>query len=248
MSTQTTPQHIAIIMDGNRRWARQHRLKIIKGHQKVAREVIEKLADHCILRGIKHLTLWAFSTENWNRDAEEVAGLMQLFREAFETTARNLHGKGIRVGVIGYMPKFSQDIQDNVKKWLEVTKNNKKLTVTFAMNYGGRDEILRACEKIIADLVSDKNKLAEILQKIEKNQPLLTEQFFSNYLDTKDLPLPDPDMIIRPGGELRMSGFLPWQGTYAEYYFTDVLMPDFNEQELDKVLAEFAKRQRKFGK
>lgn len=246
MSTQTTPQHIAIIMDGNRRWARKHRLEIIKGHQKVARETIEKLADHCILRGVKYLTLWAFSTENWNRDTEEVAGLMQLFREAFETNVKRLHDKGIRVRVIGYMSKFSQDIQDNVKKWLETTKNNQKLTVTFAMNYGGRDEILRSCEKIIKDLVLNKTKLAETLQKIEKNQPLLTEQFFSNYLDTKDLP--DPDIIIRPGGEFRMSGFLPWQGTYSEYYFTDVLMPDFNEQELDKVLAEFARRHRKFGR
>lgn len=242
----STPQHIAIIMDGNRRWAKKHGLEIIQGHQKVAREVIERLADHCILREVKYLTLWAFSTENWNRNTQEVIGLMQLFREAFETNAKRLHQKGIRVGVIGCMSKFSVDIQENVKHWLNITKKNQKLTVTFAMNYGGRDELIRACENLVNNLLTDEKKLKRVKEAISNKQSWLTELDFIGCLDSKHLP--DPDMIIRPGGEQRMSGFLPWQGTYAEYYFTDVLMPDFNEHELDKALEEFANRQRRFGK
>lgn len=225
------PQHVAIIMDGNRRWARQQGLGIIKGHRKVAQETIEKLADHCIKRGISYLTLWAFSTENWSRPEKEVGAVMSLFRESFKTSAQRLHSKGIKVQLIGDMSRFPKDIQESVKLWVVKTKNNNKLTVTMALNYGGRDDIVRAVKKMMVDSKT----------KDEIDEPLL-----SQYLDTKNLP--DPDLVIRPGGEKRLSGFLAWQSVYAELYFTNVLMPDFNEKELDKALAEYKKRQRRFGR
>lgn len=217
------PQHVAIIMDGNRRWARQNGLAIIKGHRKVAEEMIERLADFAIAKGIKFLTLWAFSTENWQRPSEEVKGIMELFRETFATSSKRLHQKGVRVAVIGDLSRFPEDIQDGVNFWLKETKNNQKLTVTFALNYGGRDELQRAVR------AGGEN--------------------FENHLDTKKMiVLPDPDLLIRPGGEKRLSGFLTWQSVYTELYFTDVLMPDFDEEEFAKALADYASRQRRFGK
>lgn len=210
-------------MDGNRRWARQQGLAIIKGHRKVAEEMIERLADFAIQRGIKYLTLWAFSTENWERPKEEVAGVMELFRETFTTSADRLHRKGVRVAVIGDLSRFPEDIQEGVAFWVKETAKNQRLTVTFALNYGGRDEIKRAVS--------------------------LGGENFEEFLDTKQLvELPDPDLLVRPGGEQRLSGFLTWQSVYTELYFTDVLMPDFDEAEFAKALAEFAVRQRRFGK
>lgn len=225
------PQHIAIIMDGNRRWAKKHKLLALQGHEYVSEKVIEPLVDRCIERGVKYLTLWAFSTENWRREKEEVAGLMQLFRHSFKKNAQTLHDKGVRLNTIGDMSRFPADIQKGVQEWIERGKSNTKITVTFALNYGGRDEILRAVKKLLS----------------ENCQPeKLTEEIFSNYLDTADMP--DPDLIIRPGGEQRLSGYLPWQAVYAEFYFTDVLMPDFSPTELDKALEEYERRQRRFGK
>lgn len=217
------PQHVAIIMDGNRRWARQHGLSIIKGHRKVAEEIIERLADFAIAKGIGDLTLWAFSTENWQRSQEEVNGLMDLFRETFSTSAGKLHKKGVRVAVIGDLSRFPKDIRDGVNFWIKETENNQKLIVTFALNYGGRDEIKRAVQ--------------------------VGGQNFEQFLDTqKMITLPDPDLLIRPGGEKRLSGFLTWQTVYSELYFTDVLMPDFDEKEFAKALEDYAQRQRRFGK
>lgn len=217
------PDHVVIIMDGNRRWARQHGLSIIKGHRKVAEEMIERLADFAILSKVKYLTLWAFSTENWQRSSEEVDGIMNLFRETFATSSERLHKKGVRVAVIGDISKFPKDIQDGVNFWVNETKNNQKLIVTFALNYGGRDEIKRAVA--------------------------LGGEDFEEFLDTKKaINLPDPDLLIRPGGEKRLSGFLTWQTVYTELYFTDVLMPDFDEKEFSKALNDYASRQRRFGK
>lgn len=217
------PKHVAIIMDGNRRWARQNGFSIIKGHRKVAEEMIERLADFAILRGIAYMTLWAFSTENWQRSEEEVAGIMDLFRETFSTSAEKLHKKGVRVAVIGDMSRFPRDIREGVEFWVNETKRNQKLIVTFALNYGGRDEIERAVDAGGKD--------------------------FKNFLDTKTMiDLPDPDLLIRPGGEKRLSGFLTWQTVYSELYFTDVLMPDFDEKEFDKALNDYSQRQRRFGK
>lgn len=217
------PKHVAIIMDGNRRWARQNGLAIINGHRKVAEETIERLADFAIAQGIEYLTLWAFSTENWQRSEDEVKGLMDLFRETFHTSSKKLHNKGVRVAAIGDLSRFPDDIREGVEFWLKETKDNKKLTVTFALNYGGHDEITRAVK------TSGVN--------------------FADNLDTKKMvDLPDPDLLIRPGGEKRLSGFLSWQSAYSELYFTDVLMPDFNEKEFAKALEDYAQRQRRFGK
>lgn len=221
-------KHIAIIMDGNRRWAKQHKLQALQGHEYVANKVIEPLVERCIDHHIPYLTLWAFSTENWRRDPQEVEGLMNLFREAFTRNAKRLHEQGVRLNAIGDLSKFPQDIQENVAKWLDLSKKNTRITVTFALNYGGRDEIVRAVQKMVD-------------QKKE-----ISEENLSHCLDAQTLP--DPDLIIRPGGEQRLSGFLPWQSVYAELYFTDVLMPDFNTSELDKAVTEFQHRARRFGK
>ena len=242
------PKHIAIIMDGNRRWARQHKLQALQGHEYVANKVLEPLVEKCIERGIPYLTLWAFSTENWRRDPAEVEGLMNLFRQAFTRSAQRLHKQGVRLGMIGDLSKFPADIQTNVAEWLEKSKANKRITVTFALNYGGRDEIVRAFKKMLID------QKKEVLNGLEKAsleeetaglKSVIASEKFNQYLDTTSLP--DPDLIIRPGGEQRLSGFLPWQSIYAELYFTDVLMPDFGPAELDKALTEYAVRARRFG-
>ncbi|MFA6814361.1 MAG: di-trans,poly-cis-decaprenylcistransferase [Candidatus Pacebacteria bacterium] len=235
MKTEKIPKHVAIIMDGNRRWARKQGLSIIKGHRKTAEEIIERLADYAIKLGIKYLTLWVFSTENWHRDQEEVEGIMNLFRETFSTAAKRLHNKGVRVHSIGDLSLFPQDIRNGVEHWKKETTSNKKLIVTFALNYGGRDELTRAVNRLISKEEDLKNKK-------------ITPEIFEKYLDTKqELNLPDPDLIIRPGGEQRLSGYLPWQGVYSELYFCPTLMPDFNEKEFAKALEEFANRQRRFG-
>lgn len=230
MAKSTSLNHVAIIMDGNRRWARQHKLELLRGHEKVANEVIQQLVDRATELNIAYLTLWAFSTENWQRDEGEVTGILNLLRSAFSRNAAELHEKGVKLNTIGNLSKFPKDIQESVAKWVEISKNNTKITVTFALNYGGRDEILRAMNALRAKEPSD--------------QPI-TEEIFSSYLDTNTLP--DPDLIIRPGGEKRLSGLLPWQSTYSELYFTDVLMPDFGPAELDKAVADFQVRQRRFG-
>ncbi len=235
MQTVNIPQHVAIIMDGNRRWARKQGLAIIKGHRQTAEETIERLADYAIKVGIKFLTLWAFSTENWNREQTEVEGIMNLFRETFSTATDRLHEKGIRIHTIGDLSPFPQDIRAGIEKWKRETAKNNKLVVTFALNYGGRDEIVRAINRLITEKKNTKN------QKI-------TAEMFENYLDTRqEINLPDPELIIRPGGEQRLSGYLPWQGVYSELYFCDTLMPDFDEQEFAKALDAFAHRQRRFG-
>ncbi len=223
-------KHLALIMDGNRRWARQNKLQVFKGHDKVAREMIERLVDRCVERKIGYLTLWAFSTENWKRDQKEIDNIMNLLREMLNTTVKKLHEKGVRIKTIGDLTKLDQDIQDKIDFWQQETQDNEQITVTFALNYGGQDEILRAVKKIMRAGVSPKD---------------LTKAKFEKFLDTTELPR--PDLIIRPGGEQRLSGYLSWQAAYAELYFTDVLMPDFDEKQLDLAIAEFKARERRFG-
>jgi undecaprenyl diphosphate synthase len=233
--TSSIPQHIGIIMDGNRRWARKNKLAALQGHEFVSNKVIEPLAERCIERGVKYLTLWAFSTENWKREQEEVDGLMNIFRTGLQRNGEKLHKLKIRLRAIGDLQKFPADIREGIEKWIDLTKDNDRLTINFALNYGGRDEIIRATKKYLGE----QSGVSEAAEK-------LTQENFSQYLDTQEMP--DPDLIIRPGGEMRLSGFMPWQSVYSELYFSDVLMPDFSPTELDKALAEFERRVRNFGK
>lgn len=223
-----TPQHVAIICDGNRRWAKAHKLEAVLGHRKAVDDIFEPLIDRAVARGIKYLTFWVFSTENWKRDKQEVGALMSLFRELLGRQIKLLHEKGIRLKFIGDLEKFDKDIQENVQKGIELTKDNKKITVIFALNYGGRDELLRAVN----------NALAEG----EKN---LDAEGFSSYLDTDGIP--DPDFIIRTGGEQRLSGFLLWQSEYAELAFPEFYFPEFTPEKLDELLEEYQQRKRRFG-
>lgn len=233
MST-STPIHVAIIMDGNRRWARKHKLALLLGHRQAAYETIEPLVDRFIEREVLYVTLWAFSTENWQRSKEEVEGLLNLFRETLSKNFEKLHKKGVRLKTIGDIEKFPKDIYQKLINGVEQTKNNEKITVILGLNYGGRDEIIRAVNQHLLNrpLTTD-------------NRPLNAEDII-NALDTSGIP--DPDLIIRTGGEKRLSGFLLWQSEYSELYFTDVLFPDFNPEELDHALADYASRKRRFGK
>lgn len=227
--------HLAIIMDGNRRWARAKGLGAVNGHEHVVNNVIEPIVDRCIELKISYLSMWAFSTENWDRDKSELNAIMNLFRKAFEKKVEDLHRKGVKLQILGEIDRFPADIAEQAKRWVEISKNNTKITVNFALNYGGRDEIVRAVKKMIRSVAP--GALAE--EKVD-------EKTLQSFLDTA--PMPDPDLIIRSGGQLRLSGFMPWQSVYSELYFTDVLMPDFGVAELDKALEDFQNRQRRFGK
>ncbi len=225
------PKHVAIIMDGNRRWAKKQGLAAIGGHNYVVDQIIEPLIEHCGQLGIKYLTLWAFSTENWGRDKEEVNGIMELFKRALMEKVAGFIKKGARLRMIGDLGKFSPYIQAGMRQAMAASEKNDKITVTFAVNYGGRDEIIRAINQYTS---------------AAKNQQKITEQELEKYLDTAGMP--DPDLIIRTGGEQRLSGFLPWQTVYSEFYFTEVLMPEFTAEELDRAMEEYQRRQRRFGK
>lgn len=214
------PKHVAIIMDGNRRWAKSKGLPAIAGHAYAVEHTTEELIERAGEMGVKYLTMWAFSTENWGRAEEEVAGLMNLFRKAIETKAGRFIAKGARLRLIGDMSRFSEDIQTGMKRVIAESEKNETLTVTFALNYGGRDEIRRAVQKGGVD--------------------------FENQLDT--VGMPDPDLIIRTGGDYRLSGFLMWQAAYSELYFTDTLFPDFTPEKFEVAIEEYQKRQRRFGK
>lgn len=225
----TVPKHIAIIMDGNRRWAREHGLPTLAGHKKVADEILEPLVEHAAKKGVSYITFWAFSTENWQRSGDEVSGIMRIFRHVIKKRWQRLHEKGVRVRVIGDISRFAPDIQKALHDVMEQTKNNKKITAIFALNYGGRDEILRAINKATRD-----------------KRHVTSEEEFSELLDTSGIP--DPEMIVRTSGEQRLSGFLPWQSVYSEFYFPEWHMPEFSPEKLDEVIEEYQKRQRRFGK
>lgn len=243
-NSRNVPSHIAIIMDGNRRWAREHGLPPLAGHRRVADEILEPLIEHAAKHGIKYLTFWAWSTENWERDRREVEGVMRLFREVVHRRWQKLHEKGIRIKVIGDISKFSPDIRELLEKVIEQTKNNKKITVVFALNYGGRDEIVRAINRVVSYQTS------AIRQKLQKSvfpdDWRLTAESFAQNLDTAGIP--DPDLIIRTGGEQRLSGFLLWQSEYGELYFPPWYMPEFTPERLDEAIVEYQSRQRRFGK
>lgn len=224
------PKHVAIIMDGNRRWAKQQGLNILKGHEYVVENVTESLIEKCGEMGIKYLTLWVFSTENWERDEKEVSGLMQLFRKALQTKVTRFIQRGARLKMIGNIARFPTDIQEGLNQAMKASEKNDKIVVTFALNYGGRDEIVRAVNRLISESVG---------------QPI-SESDISACLDSAGMP--DPDLIIRTGGAERMSGFMPWQGVYSEYYFTETLMPEFGTDKFEEAIEEYQKRQRRFGR
>lgn len=230
------PVHIAVIMDGNRRWARERGLPIMEGHRRVANRVLEPLIDRAAERGIQFVTLWAFSTENWQRDSHEVRGILSIFRRALAIFGERMHRKGIRILAIGDLSRFSVDVRREVQRLIKLTKDNTRITVVFALNYGGRDEILRAMNQAISDK----------LKAISNKPVLFTEEAFSNYLDTSGIP--DPDLIVRTSGEKRLSGFLIWQSAYSEFIFPTWYMPDFTPERLDEVITEYGKRARRFGR
>ncbi len=226
----TKANHVGIIMDGDRCWAKHKGLPSIEGHMYAAKNAIEPLIEECVKQKIPYVTFWAFSTENWKRDREEVEDILKVFRFALANLSARFIKRGARMHILGDLSRFPKDIAQSTLKMLNLSKKNSQVDVTFALNYGGRDEILRAVKKIVKDKIPAEN---------------LTEELFGSYLDTAGTP--DPDLIIRTGGEQRLSGYLPWQAVYAELYFTNVLFPDFNPKELDKALDEFSKRDRRFG-
>ena len=225
-------RHIAIIPDGNRRWARAHGLPVLAGHQKVVSDVFPALVKKTISLAIPYLTLWVFSTENWHRDEAEVQGLMTLFEGFYDRFGRQLQEAGVRVSFIGRRDNLPDNLQTQISKWTAATSQNDRLTLTIALNYGGRDEIVRAINKLLAS-----REYSEI-----------GEQTLSRYLDTSTLDLPDPDLIIRSGGEQRLSGFMSWQAAYSELYFADKYMPEFGPDDLQAAVDDFYSRQRRFGK
>jgi undecaprenyl diphosphate synthase len=227
------PQHIAIIMDGNGRWAKQHTIGRIRGHKKGA-QAVKTTVRTCREIGIQYLTLYAFSMENWGRPAQEVAALMKLLEEYLSTQTKDLHKQGIKLTTIGAIENLDPSVREKLRQAKELTANNDKMTLNLALSYGGRDEIISAVKKIIQAVKEDKIKIKDI-----------NNETFGNYLHTAGMP--DPDLLIRTGGEYRISNFLLWQSAYTELYFTNVLWPDFNKDDLLKAIAGYQKRERRFG-
>jgi len=228
----TIPQHVAIILDGNGRWAKKRGMPRNLGHAQ-GFATVEKTVYHAVDLGIKYLTVYGFSTENWKRPEEEVTGLMNLFRSYMKRLLKTATENNARVLMIGERSRFPQDIIDGINELEEKTKENTKITFTIAINYGGRDEITRAVNKILQETKSGELSGA------------VTEKIISDHLDTKLIP--DPDLIIRTSGEQRLSNYLIWQSAYAELYFTDVLWPDFSKEDLILAIRYYNSRDRRFG-
>jgi len=229
--TRDVPDHIAIIMDGNGRWAQSRYLPRIEGHRRGA-EVVRKILIACKDRGIHHLTLFAFSTENWRRPPSEVALLMKLFRMMLEREVSKMHAAGIRFRVIGDLSRFDSSMVKMIQESEQLTQHNSELTLTIAANYGGRWDILQAMRKLALER-------PECLPEVQ-------EEDLRPYLCMADSP--EPDLFIRTGGEQRLSNFLLWQLAYTEYYFTDTLWPAFDDEELDKAIQSYQQRERRFGR
>ena len=233
LGSTTIPTHVAIIMDGNRRWAKEKNILTIFGHKKGV-ETLKTLSRYADDIGIKYLTVYAFSTENWNRTKSEVEFLLHLIKEVIENEIEEMHKENVRLKIIGLyedLPKPLPEILDNA---MEKTKNNSGLKLQVAINYGSRAEITRAVKEIAKKVKSNELKIEGI------NEKTINENLF-----TSDIP--DPDLLIRTGGEQRISNYLLWQSAYAELYYTQALWPDFTPEELDKAISEFNKRQRRYG-
>ena len=227
------PEHIAIIMDGNRRWARSKGLEVKEGHKKGA-ETLKKIAKYCNEIGIKYLTVYAFSTENWKRSKEEVGTLMLLLKNYLADFSKTANTENIKLKVLGDIAALEKGLQNSIEKAIERTKNNTGLTVNIAFNYGGRDEITRAVKKIATSIKNNEISIEDI-----------NEELISNNLYTKGEP--DPDLLIRTSGEIRTSNFLPWQLVYSEFCFVEKNWPDFNEEDLLETIKIYQNRNRKFG-
>ncbi len=227
------PRHVAIIMDGNGRWAKRRLLPRTAGHR-AGVSVVRKTVERCAELGVEVLTLFAFSSENWRRPADEVSVLMRLFDRALAQEAQRLHDNGIRLRVIGDRSAFSSHLQKRIADTEALTCDNRRMTLLIAANYGGRWDITQAARQLAGRVERGEIAVTEINEEI-----LAAHLSFAG--------LPEPDLFIRTGGELRISNFLLWQLAYTELYFTDVLWPDFDEKELDRAIAEYAKRERRFG-
>lgn len=227
------PKHIAIIMDGNRRWAREKGLDTKLGH-KAGAETLEKIASYANDIGIKYLTVYAFSTENWKRTKEEVGALMVLLNYYLDKFLNKESLRNIRIRVLGDIDSLDKNLKESIYKIIEKSKNNTGLTLNIAFNYGGRAEIVRAVKNISEEVKNGKLEIEQI-----------NEELVSNNLYTSGEP--EPDLLIRPGGELRISNFLLWQLAYTEFLFVDKYWPDFTEEDLIQAIAIFEKRNRKFG-
>ena len=227
------PNHVAIILDGNGRWAKSKGMPRNYGHMQGAKNV-EVICEEAYNMGINYLTVYAFSTENWNRPQDEVDALMKLLRNYMKTCLKTAEKNNMCVKVIGDKTRLDDDIRSRIADLEAATKDNTGLHFTIALNYGSRDEIVRAIQQVAQDVKNGELGIEEI-----------TEEVFSNYLDTKDLP--EPDLMIRTSGEQRISNFLTWQLAYTEFYFTDVPWPDFSKAELEKAVEAFNKRDRRYG-
>ena len=225
----TVPRHVAIIMDGNGRWAGARGLERLEGHR-AGTENIRTIIEGCVEQGIEILTLYAFSTENWRRPATEVNGLFEILGAVIEKETEDLHRNGVRLRHIGRLEGLPPTLQDRVRYAVELTRRNTRLTVNVAFNYGGRDEIVEATRRMLRDGLSPDD---------------VDEATFSSYLYTEGMR--DPDLIIRTAGEMRLSNFLIWQAAYAEYWSTPLYWPDFGKAELERAVHEFGGRERRFG-
>ena len=226
------PRHIAIILDGNGRWAKKRGLPRTAGHMAGA-ETFRRIATYCKNIGVEYLTVYAFSTENWKRPEEEVGTIMKLLGRYLDEAIRTMEKDHIRMKVFGELARLSPKLREMVDRTDEISQHYQGFQANICLNYGGRDEIIHAARRYARDYAEG------------RVQGELSEEQFGNYLYSAGIP--DPDLLIRPGGEMRISNFLLWQCAYAEFYFTDVLWPDFTPEELDKAIAEFNRRDRRYG-
>jgi undecaprenyl diphosphate synthase len=223
------PNHIAVIMDGNGRWAKKRGLPRLEGHR-AGLDATRAVINHLGEKQIKYATLYSFSTENWNRPKDEVNGLLDILEKSINKETKELHQKGVRIRHLGHLDRLPQHLRRAIEKAVELTSSNTGMTLSLAFDYGGRLEILDALKVIIADGIPPQD---------------IDEKLFSSYLYTAGLP--EVDLVVRTGGDLRISNFLLWQSAYSEYYFTEVLWPDFDSRELDRALSAYSQRQRRFG-
>lgn len=227
------PQHVAIILDGNGRWAKSKGMPRNYGHAQGSKNV-ERICEEAWRMGIKYLTVYAFSTENWNRPQSEVNALMTLLRNYMKTCLKTAEKNDMKIRVIGDLAPLDEDIKSRIHELVESSKNNNGLNFTIALNYGSRDEMVRAARRMATDCANGKINAEEI-----------DERTFTSYLDTCELP--DPDLLIRTSGEQRLSNYLLWQLAYSEFYFTDVLWPDFTKEELVRAIEQYNSRDRRYG-